>query len=360
MEPQQQVLWLALAMGLVFGVAGQRSGFCLMSGMRDYLVEHDGRKLRAFAVATVVALLGTQALAAAGLIALEQSIYLQPSFSWLLLPLGGFLFGYGMVLANGCGARALVLLGTGNLRSLLVLLCLAISAFATLRGVLAPLRIVLADATAFGPGWATPTLPGGLAALGLGPTLAGAAGVLLLTGPLLYFALRDRALRTSPRHWLWGAVIGALVPVGWFVTGYLGADPFEPARLVSLTFVAPIGDTVQYLMIATGMRADFGILVVAGVPAGALAAAVATGGFRWVGFESAQHMLRSIAGAVLMGIGGALALGCSIGQGITGLSTLALGSLLAAAGICSGAALGLRGRPVTTGRHPALSPPSAP
>jgi uncharacterized protein len=343
-EPQQQVLWLALAVGLAFGIAGQRSGFCLTSGLRDYLRNDDGRRLRAFTLAMAVALLGTQALTWTGVVDLGPSVYLQPTFSWLLVPLGGVLFGLGMVMANGCGARALVLLGTGNLRSLLVLLCLGISAFAALRGVLAPMRLALADVTAMTPAWQTPTLPGVFTAAGLGEHGARLAAVLLIAGPLLYFSLADRALRASPRDWLGGSAIGALVPAGWFATGNLGADPFEPVRLVSLTFVAPIGDTLQYLMLATGMRADFGILVITGVPAGALLAALLTGTFRWQAFDSPRQMLRGIGGGALMGIGGALALGCSIGQGITGVSTLAIGSFAAALGIVAGAAVGMRSR----------------
>jgi uncharacterized protein len=343
MGHEGQVLWLALAIGVAFGLVGQRTGFCLTSGLRNYLLERDGRKLRAYVLAMVTGILGTQLLASLGLIDLGSSLYLQPTFSWLLLPAGGVLFGYGMVAANGCGARALVLLGTGNLRSLLVVLCLGVSAHAVLRGVLAPARLWLAEWTAQTPGWEVPTLPGALRSLGLPSGFATGLALLFLTVPLLFFVLSSRDLRASPRDWIGGALIGLLVAAGWYATGYVGADPFEPVRVVSLTFVAPVGDAIQYLMLATGMRADFGILVVAGVPVGAFVAALAGGGLHWQGFESPAHMLRFVWGAALMGVGGALALGCSIGQGLTGVSTMALGSLLAAAGILNGAAAALRG-----------------
>src|SRR5690606_25703855 len=133
------VLWAGLAIGLVFGVCGQISGFCLHRGLNEYWTSNQGYKLHAFAVALAVALVGTDVLASMGKFDLSQALYLMPSYSWVLVPLGGVMFGYGMSLARGCGARALVLLGQGNLRSLVVLLCLGIAAYMTLTGILAPL-----------------------------------------------------------------------------------------------------------------------------------------------------------------------------------------------------------------------------
>ncbi len=327
------VVLAGLLIGLVFGLVAQRSGFCLMSGVRGWL-QRDGLKLRAFALAAAVAIAGTQALAAMELISLEQSLYLQPTFSWLLVPLGGLLFGYGMAMANGCGARALVLLGTGNLRSFVVLVCLAIGAYATLSGLLAPLRVWLVGLTSL-PGYHFGIGNGG-GALHWLPALA-AASLLAL------FAVLDKRLRASPRDWLGGLIIGALVPAGWFATGYLGADDFEPVRLASLTFVAPIGDTLQYVMLSTGTALDFGVTIVTGVVLGSLLGAATSGGLQLQGFASPRRMLRYMAGGNLMGIGGALALGCSIGQGLTGVSTLALASFIAIVAIIAGAMLGLRG-----------------
>jgi uncharacterized protein len=134
-----------------------------------------------------------------------------------------------------------------------------------------------------------------------------------------------------------------LIPAGWFATGYLGADDFDPVPVASLTFVAPIGETIQYAMLSTGTALGFGVAVVFGVMLGALAASIASRTFSLEGFTSPGRMLRSMAGGIMMGIGGALALGCSIGQGLTGLSTLAIGPFLAAGGILVGAVLALRG-----------------
>ena len=134
-----------------------------------------------------------------------------------------------------------------------------------------------------------------------------------------------------------------MVAAGWLTTGYLGADEFNPAAVTSLTFIAPIADAVQYAMLSTGLSLNFGIAVVAGVFAGSLVTALATGRFHWEGYSSPRHMLRSIGGAALMGAGGAMAYGCSIGQGLTGVSTLALASFVAVGGILLGTAAGLRG-----------------
>ena len=173
----------------------------------------------------------------------------------------------------------------------------------------------------------------GAARLALALVLAGGLGLLVLRGT----GRGDAAFLAG------GAAIGLLVAAGWYATGVLGFDDFEPAPLASLTFVAPVGETIQYAMLATGMRPSFGVAVVAGVFLGALVAALASGTARLEGFSSPRAMLRAMAGGALMGAGGALALGCSIGQGLTGLSTLALTSFLAAGGILAGAWVALRG-----------------
>lgn len=341
MTPAVLSLWAGFAIGLAFGATGQRTGFCLTTGLRGYLVTGDGNRLRAFAVALAIAILGSQAADAAGLIDLSQSIYLAPGLSWFLLPLGGLLFGYGMVAANGCGARALVLMGQGNLRSFVVLICLGIAAHMMLTGLLAPLRTSVAGVT--GVAFATaPSVPSVLAGAG-SEAIARLVPALLLGGALLWFAFSSAAFRASTKDVAGGFIIGALVSAGWIATGWLGADDFDPAPLVSLTFVAPVGDTIQYAMLATGTRVNFGVAVVCGVFVGAFFSALLSKSFRLEGFKEPGRQVRSMIGGALMGAGGALALGCSIGQGLSGLSTLAVGSFLAAGGILAGAALGLRG-----------------
>jgi hypothetical protein len=161
---------------------------------------------------------------------------------------------------------------------------------------------------------------------------------------LIIFAFAHAPFRKSPGQVAAGAVIGLLVAAGWYATGYLGADDFNPVPVTSLTFVAPIADALQYVMLSTGSTLNFGIVTVFGVFAGSLVTALLTGRFHWEGYQSPRHMLRSAGGAALMGVGGVCAFGCSIGQGLTGFSTLALASFVAVAGIVLGTAAGLRGR----------------
>lgn len=336
MSHVELVLWLGLATGLAFGVCGQATGFCLHRGLQDLWNGKPGGKLGAFALALGVALLGSQALDAAGIVDLQESLYRMPTYSWLLMPLGGMLFGYGMVLANGCGARALVLAGQGNLRSVVVLLCLGIAAYATLTGVLAPWRQMVFDATAISPGRLT--FPEGVRL----PAAVAIASLLFLV------AIRSLKVAQSPRDLFGGLAVGLLVSAGWFITGFLGADDFEPVPVASLTFVAPIGDTIQYAMIATGMELRFGIAVVGGVVLGSLTSALVRRQYCLQGFETPPQLLRYMMGGAFMGIGGALAFGCSIGQGLTGLSTLSYSSMLAAAGIVAGARIAWRRAPGTS------------
>src|SRR5213076_1286209 len=147
LDTTQIVILSALAIGLVYGSIGLLSGFCMMSSLRGWLAEGDGRLVRTYALAMGVAIAASQILGAAGLVDLGKSIYLQQTFSAPVMFLGGLLFGYGMVLSNGCGSRALVLLGRGNLRSLVVVVVLAIFAQMTLKGLIAPARIAMVGAS---------------------------------------------------------------------------------------------------------------------------------------------------------------------------------------------------------------------
>jgi uncharacterized protein len=335
------VVLAGLLIGLVYGAVGLLSGFCLLSGLRGWWAEGDSRLIRSYALALGVAISAAQLLAAGNVVDLGKSIYLQPSFSAPLMFAGGLLFGYGMVLSNGCGSRALVLLGRGNLRSFVVVIVLAIAAQMTLKGLIAPVRIALLQVSQASP--KVVSLPALLSTLGLGETFARTLAASVIAGALIIFAFAHAPFQRSKGQIAAGIAVGLLVAAGWFTTGYLGADDFNPAAVTSLTFIAPIADAVQYAMLSTGLTLNFGIAVVAGVVAGSLVTALATRRFRWEGFTSPRHMLRSIGGAALMGAGGAMAYGCSIGQGLTGLSTLALASFVAVAGILSGSALGLRG-----------------
>jgi uncharacterized protein len=330
-----------LLIGLVYGGVGLLSGFCLLSSLRGWWAGGDSRLIRTYALAVGVAIAAAQLLAARGIVDFGKTIYLQPSFSAPLMFVGGMLFGYGMVLANGCGSRALVLLGRGNLRSFVVVIVLGITAQMTLKGLVAPARIALLQTSQSAP--QVISLPALISSLGIGETFARTLAVFVVAGALIIFALAHAQFQRSLGQIAAGIAVGLLVTAGWFATGYLGADDFNPTAVTSLTFIAPIADGVQYAMFSTGLSLNFGITIVAGVFAGSLLTALVTGRFHLEGFTSPRHMLRSIGGAALMGAGGAMAYGCSVGQGLTGLSTLALASFVAVAGILLGTAAGLRG-----------------
>lgn len=339
----QLVALFAFAAGLVFGAVAQRTNFCTMGALSDIAFLGSWNRMRAWLLAIAVALAGSQSLHLAGIVDLGKSIYLTPSLGWLGAIVGGLMFGFGMTLAGGCGNRTLVRLGAGNLKSLVVFLVLGLFAYMTLRGLTAALRIAAIEPAAVDLkrlGFAAQGLPELAAAAGLPASRAMLAAAAVLV--LLWFCLRDAAFRASGRDIVGGAVVGLVVVAGWWITGVLGADDFDPVPLVSFTFVAPVGETLVYAMTWTGAKISFGIASVLGVVAGAFLAARASGEFRIESFADAGDFLRHLAGAALMGTGGVTALGCTIGQGITGLSTLAAGSVIAMAAILAGGVFGLR------------------
>jgi uncharacterized protein len=341
MDTANIVVLAGLVIGLIYGAVGLLSGFCMMSSLRGWWAQGDSRLVRTYALAMGVAIASSQLLAARGFVDLGKSIYLQPTFSGPLMFFGGVLFGYGMVLSNGCGSRALVLLGRGNLRSFVVVIVLGIVAEMTLKGLIAPARIAMVQVSQTTA--AANSLPALLSSLGLSEMSARMAAASVTSAALIIFAFAHMPFRRSPGQIAAGLVVGFLIAAGWFATGYLGADDFNPTPVASLTFIAPIADALQYAMLSTGLTLNFGIATVGGVFAGSLVTALVTGRFHLEGFQSPRHMLRSAGGAALMGTGGVMAYGCSVGQGLTGLSTLALASFVAVAGILLGTAAGLRG-----------------
>ena len=328
---------------IVFGAVGNKAQFCTMGAVSDWVSMGSLVRLRSWLLAIGVALLAAQCMQAAGWIDLSASIYLSGRLGLAGHVVGGFLFGVGMTLGAGCGQRTLVRVGGGNLKSLVVLVILGLTAYITLRGLLAPVRINMIeplslDVTGYG-----------LADQSLGTLIAGATGAdsgtvsiivpLVIGLGLIWFAFKDHDFRASRDNILAGLVVGLLVAGAWYVTGVIGNDDFEPVRLETLTFIAPVGNALNYLMTWTGSTIGFGVAVVLGVVAGSLGYSVATGRFRVETFSTRADMLNHLYAGALMGFGGVLALGCTIGQGVGGLSTLSLGSLITIIAIVFGSAL---------------------
>ncbi len=342
-------LWVSaggFAVGTVFGATARATSFCTMGAISDAILIGDRRRLRSWLLAIAVAVLGTQAMGGAGLIDLQRAVYLSPSLGWPGAVVGGLMFGFGMTLTGGCASRCLVRAATGNLKAAVVLIVMGMAAYATLNGVTALPRVHLIEAAntdlaALGiPAQGLPDLL--KAGLGADPAVTGPAAGAAIAGGLLAYCLSDRRFRTSRGPLLGGLVIGLLIPAGWWTTGVLGHDEFDPQPLGSLTFVAPVGDSLQYLMTFTGASLDFGIATVGGVVAGAFLAGLARRRLRIETFTRRGDMAGHLAGALCMGVGGVVALGCTVGQGITGVSTLSAGSFLALGATLLGAVIGVK------------------
>ncbi|MHC4054864.1 YeeE/YedE family protein [Bradyrhizobium sp. 25ACV] len=327
-----------LAAGAVLGVAGRAGRFCTLAMLEDAFYGSDFRRLKSFALAAAVALLATQALAAFGIVDLSRSIYLTASIGLGGAIIGGLMFGVGMALVGTCGFGTLVRVGGGDLRAIVVFLVLGLSALATMRGITGMLRLMLIEPLSLRlPEGSTQTLT---SLLGAGSAMR-AILVVAISAALAFWALADGRLIRSPRLLASGLAVGAAIAFGWFATGWLADDEFDPARVSSLSFVAPLGDAILYVATFSGARLNFGIGSVAGVVAGSFAAAMLARGFRWEACDDARELKRHMIGALLMGIGGIMSMGCTIGQGLSALSTLAVSAPVTMLAIACGARLGL-------------------
>lgn len=313
--------------------------------MRSAIIEtvdrRAGKQASSWLAALATAILATQALSFAEVVDVSESIYLTSSITWLAVIVGGLTFGLGMVLTRGCGGRHLVLAAGGNLRSWIVLSALGLTAYMTLRGILALPRTWI-EGLASVPADPGAASLGSIAAaqIGVGVPTASLAIALLAALVCLICIARIKSDRGRALPVISGIIIGLLIAGGWYVTNVLGFDDFEPVRTESVTFTAPVGNAIQYLLTYTGSQADFGITVVAGTLAGAFLAALARGGFNLEGFDTPHHLLRYAAGGAMMGFGGILALGCTIGAGLSGVSTLSIISVIALISIVVGGTVG--------------------
>jgi uncharacterized protein len=335
-----------LLIGFAFGAVVYRTNYCAMGSLSDIHNFGDYRRLRAWILAAATALIGAQVLHATGVVALERSMYLAPTLNWLGHVVGGLIFGVGMVLAGGCPSRNLARAGGGDLRALITLVVLGLVAFMTIAGLFAPLRAGLERATGVAVGPSPTQGVGDLigAYAGLAPRTASAAAAALVGAVALAFCFGSLPFRKSPVHIFSGVAVGLAVVAGWALTG-LAYDEMatRPVAPISLTYIRPVGDALQWLALYTATpMPGFGVASVFGALAGAFAAAVAMGRFRLAGFSDTGDTVRNLLGASLMGVGGVMALGCTVGQAITGVSTLALGSFVTFAAMVAGGLLGLR------------------
>ena len=353
------VVWGGFVLAFVFGLIANKTNFCTMGAISDVVnMGHWGR-VRMWLLAIAVAIAGTGALALTGQIDLSKAAVQRPVLPWLSLALGGLVFGVGMTLAGGCANKNLVRLGGGSLRSLVVLVFMGIASYMTLKGLFGQWRSTLLDPVNIdlgAAGWKDQSLGSLLARLsGLDARTASIAVLAGLVVLLLVIVFKDRRFRGNGLQVLGGTVLGLLVAAGWYVTGHLGygenPETLETVyhatnsrTLESLSFVGPVAYGLELLMLWTdkSLHVSFGIASVIGVVLGSLVMALLSRSFRWEGFASMADLRSQLIGAVLMGFGGVTALGCTIGQGLSGISTLAIGSFVAVAGIVVGSVAMLR------------------
>ncbi len=349
------VLLGAFALSALFGAIVHRTNFCTMGAITDLVSMGNATRLRQWALAVGVAMIGFGALAAGGWVQAADSLYATPRWMWLSSLIGGALFGIGMVLASGCGSKTLVRLGAGNLKALVVFIVMALSAYATLRGITAVLRDRTVDQVfvAFNEPATVGHLTAAAAGWPLPATLLGAA--LLLGLPLVAWALAGRDF-INGRNLLAGLGVGGVIVAMWWLSGHVGHLAEHPetlevaylgtrsGRMEAMTFTGPLAHTIDWLIFFSdsNQRLSLGVASVVGVVVGAGLHALLTRRFRWEGFRAIEDLVNHLMGAMLMGVGGVTALGCTIGQGLSGVSNLSLTSFTAIAGIVAGAVLALK------------------
>lgn len=338
---------LGFCIALVFGFVGNKTHFCTMGAISDAVNIGSRGRMGSWFLGIGIAVIGVQFMRVQGIISLADSMYLSSQFVILSYILGGFIFGIGMTLAAGCGQRNLVRVGGGNLKALVVVIVLGITAYMTLRGLLALIRINYISKGSFefeALGMQSQGLSQSISAF-TGLSDGGALQIvlaLIVGGAFIAYALKQAEFRASFDNVLAGVVIGACVVAAWYVTGHVGQDDFDPVAAQGLTFVAPTGNTLSYLMTFTGAQIDFGIAVTLGMILGSFIYALVSRTFRIETFSNKSEMVSHLIGAAMMGFGGVLSFGCTIGQGVSGISTLALGSFITLLMIIFGSALTMK------------------
>jgi uncharacterized protein len=328
------IAWGGLAIGIIFGFIVSRTNFCTMGSISDILTFGDYRRFRSVLLASATAVFGVLVLQGVGVADMGDSMYMAPRFTYGANIVGGSMFGFGMVFAGGCISRNLVRAGGGDLRSVIVLTITGIFAYITIGGLLGPARVVLfapvsLDLTQYG--MKTQGVGAFLAAItGIDATNGALISGLVIAGAMYAYIFKDKGFRSSAPHMIAGFGIGLAVVAGWFLTG-LAFDDFAdvPVQLISLSFVRPSGDTLDYAMRFTALGPPgFGVVTLVGVLIGGFLGAASMGRLHLVTFADKSDTVRNMFGGAFMGVGGVIGLGCTVGQGMTGFSTLAIGSFV--------------------------------
>jgi uncharacterized membrane protein YedE/YeeE len=322
--------------GILLGLAARIGRFCTLGAIEDVLYGADDRRLRMWGIAIGISIIGVHSALQFELFDSSSSPYLDRVWNPMGTIIGGLVFGYGMALSGNCGYGALARLGGGDLRAFVIVLVMGLSAYIVMSGPLAATRI-----------WLFPVHENAASAQGLTQTLATFGAPPLLVGlfaggSLIAIALSSADMRRSPGHIFWGTIVGLAIVSGWLGTYWVAQTGFEAEPIETHSFAAPIGDTIYYAMTASGNALSFSVGSVLGVIIGAALGSYSKGHFRWEACEDPRELKRQILGAALMGPGAILAVGCSVGQGISAFSLLAYSAPVTFLAILAGAAFGLR------------------
>jgi uncharacterized membrane protein YedE/YeeE len=352
---EAKVLWASFAACVVFGAVAQRTHFCTMGAISDIFNIGSWTRMRMWAMAVGVAMIGYYVMVWMGWIDPTQSIYASGKIIWLSALVGGVMFGFGMVLASGCGSKTLVRIGEGNLKSLVVFFVMGLAAYASMRGMTAMLRTETLDQVDFYIKEGSP-IPAWLSVmLGMDPGVTGLILALLVGGGLVFWSLWNSKFRSSGNNLLAGLGIGAVIVVMWWIIGHLGFVADHPdtmqsvylgtanGRMQALSFTSPMARTLDWIINFDHTTSlTLGVVAVVGVVVGSFIHAWHSRSFQWEGFHGTQDTALHIIGGLFMGVGGVTAGGCTVGQGLSGLSTLSVISIIAVMGIMLGGVIGLR------------------
>lgn len=329
-----------VAIGVVMGFVARRYNFCTLGSLERHWYANDSIGLRTWVLAIAVAIIATQSMIFTGLVNLEESFYLRPNFNLAGAVGGGILFGIGMALTGTCGFGALVRLGSGSLRSLVVIVALGLAALTAQRGLLGQFRQAYIEPLSLDFSFANSQSMGAIMSALVGVDVHIPVSVVIIAG-LLFWVFRDARFRQAHGNVLAGAIIGLCVAAGWFITYFMQQRVFEVVLLEAGSFVLPPGNLIMHVLSVNTSIPDYTIGLMLGVIAGAAISASNSGDVRWEACDDAREFGRHLAGAFLMGTGGVLAAGCTIGQGVSAASTLAISAPIVFFSIMLGARIGL-------------------
>lgn len=329
---------IGLIGGVLLGLAARIGRFCTLGALEDLLYGSNSARFRMWGISIGASIIGVFAVSASQNFDPSQSMYLSQNMNIFAAIIGGLLFGYGMALCGNCGYGALARLGGGDLRSFVIVVVMGISAYAVLSGPFAHLRVWLFPITP-----STDTIPDGLAHMtaawsGISTNTMGMLIGLAIVG----ITLADRTFIRDFKSIFWALIVAVAIVSAWIGTFWIAQNGFEATPITAHTFSAPVGETLIYVMNGSAFLPGFGVGSVAGVLIGAFIGSLFKGHFRWEACEDPRELRRQIIGSAIMGIGAVIAMGCSVGQGISAFSVLALSAPITFVAIFAGAWFGLR------------------